>query len=66
MEIILIPAENDLTHVALSGRLDLDGVKEIEMEFTATVTNPGKPTLVDLSQVTFIASLGMRDRKSVV
>jgi anti-anti-sigma factor len=46
--------------VSLYGRLDTPGVDQIETRFTASIVPPGKHTLVDLSEVTFISSMGIR------
>jgi anti-anti-sigma factor len=58
-ELKIIEDTDELTHVALSGRLDLAGVHDVELEFTAKTASRKRPTLVDLSQVEFLASLGM-------
>lgn len=50
----------DATLVALSGRLDTAGVSAIETRFTASIVPKGKPTVVDLTGVEFLASLGIR------
>jgi anti-sigma B factor antagonist len=46
--------------IAFQGRLDTPGVDQIETRFTATVVPPGRHTLVDLSGVTFVSSMGIR------
>lgn len=60
MELKIIKTDGDYTHVALSGRLDIDGVKSIELEFTSVVSAKAKSAIVDMTEVGFIASLGMR------
>ena len=50
----------DITHIALKGRLDIEGSQEIDLRFSlATTSNPGK-FVIDLSEVSFIASIGIR------
>ncbi len=49
-----------ITRVVLDGRLDTDGVNAIELSFTATIVPAGRPAIVDLGAVTFLASLGVR------
>jgi len=49
-----------VTLVTLVGRLDTAGATKIETLFTAAIVPPGRPAVVDLSQVSFIASLGVR------
>jgi len=50
---------NGITKVTLSGRLDVEGALKIDDEFNA-IAEREKKVLVDLSAVTFIASLGIR------
>ena len=50
---------NGITKVTLSGRLDVEGALKIDDEFNA-IAERKKKVLVDLSAVTFIASLGIR------
>ena len=57
MEITLI---DNIARVRLRGRLDTPGVDQVEAKFTASVVPGGKSTVVDLSQVSFIASMGLR------
>jgi anti-anti-sigma factor len=46
--------------VALRGRLDAAGVERIELRFTAAVGAASRHALVDLGQVEFVGSLGVR------
>lgn len=50
----------DVAKIALVGRLDTVGVGEIETRFTASVVPPARDTVVDLTEVTFVSSLGLR------
>jgi anti-anti-sigma factor len=59
MQLTVLRADDSITHVAILGRLDIEGVNHIADRFVFTTTTPRKATLVDLSEVTFIASLGM-------
>jgi anti-anti-sigma factor len=52
--------DNGVIRVNLDGRLDILGAQAIEVKFTALTTIPGAAILVDLSEVAFLASLGMR------
>lgn len=65
MELKIIQTDGDYTHVALSGRLDIDGVKAVELEFTSVVGGKDQSAIVDFTEVSFIASLGMRMLLSV-
>lgn len=49
-----------LTRIIFSGRLDTPGVDKVETLFVATVVPSGKSTIVDLSRVDFVASMGIR------
>lgn len=46
--------------VALAGRLDSANIGKIEGQFSAGVVAGGKSTLVDLTEVEFLASLAVR------
>ena len=45
--------------IRLKGRLDTPGVGQIETLFTTNVVAPGRNALVDLTQVTFVSSVGI-------
>ena len=59
MQLNVIRADDSITHLAVHGRLDIQGVSQIERQFVFNTTSRRKATLVDVSRVTFIASLGM-------
>jgi len=59
MNLEVAELENGITKVTLSGRLDIEGALKIDSEFNA-VAEEKKKVVVDLSDVTFIASLGIR------
>jgi anti-anti-sigma factor len=59
MRLKTISEEDSIHQVALVGRLDVQGVNDIQYEFQRETTLLPKPTVVDLSQVTYIASLGI-------
>ncbi|HEX4880815.1 MAG TPA: STAS domain-containing protein [Porticoccaceae bacterium] len=52
--------DSGVVQVQLNGRLDILGAQAIEVRFTALTAISGGAILVDLSEVTFLASLGMR------
>jgi anti-sigma B factor antagonist len=54
------PLEGNHAKVVLRGRLDAAGVDRIEAKFVATLVPHGVSAMVDLSQVDFVASLGLR------
>jgi len=59
VELSIIQSDDTLTHVALSGRLDAVGVQQVGIRFQGLTASRGKPTIIDLSRVDFIASLGL-------
>ena len=59
MQLNVIRADDSITHLSILGRLDVQGVNTIQYEFLIQTTVRRKSTVVDLSKVTFIASLGM-------
>ena len=50
----------DLRRIWLAGRLDMIGVGQIEMPFTALAASRPVAVLVDLTGVSFLASVGLR------
>lgn len=60
IELKVIRQDSDLTHLALVGRIDLKGIGALDNRFTALVVTRRKPALVDLSEVDFMASIGLR------
>jgi anti-anti-sigma factor len=54
------PLGDDRVKVILKGRLDTPGVDRVETRFVAAIVPGGRHALVDLSQVEFIGSLGVR------
>lgn len=59
MQLEILRSDDHLTHVALRGRLDLEGVQSIQNQFVFATAPRRKPTIVDLAQVTFLASLAI-------
>lgn len=49
-----------LVRVTLKGRLDTHGVDRIESDFIAALVPAGNAAVIDLSQVEFVASMGIR------
>ena len=59
MKIDVLAADDEWSCVALEGRIDVKGLHEVDASFYAATVGRGKPSVVDLSNVEFIASLGM-------
>lgn len=55
----ILREDDSITHVALVGRLDVQGVSDIQYEFHCHTILQPRSTVVDLSQVTFMASIGI-------
>ena len=54
------PLGEGLVRVTLTGRLDAPGVDRIETHFLSSLVSGGRNAIVDLSQVDFVASMGLR------
>ena len=46
--------------VFLKGRLDIEGTQSVDMKFTLLTATRRVPVMVDLSEVDFISSIGIR------
>jgi anti-anti-sigma factor len=60
MELKVAQSDPNLTRIALSGKLDVEGEGQIGDEFRQIVDGSHLNVLVDLSQVSYLASLGIR------
>jgi anti-anti-sigma factor len=60
MNFDLIEIDDRTRRVVLHGRGDAAGIDGIETSFTASVANAGRNTVLDLSDVPFMGSLGIR------
>jgi anti-sigma B factor antagonist len=60
MQMQIGDAGQGIVNVALIGRLDTPGVSHLETRLTAHVVPRGVRAIVDLSQVEFVGSLGIR------
>jgi anti-anti-sigma factor len=59
MNISIAEADDGITQVVLDGRLDIAGAQKVDPHFVALAEN-SKALVVDLAQVSFLASLGVR------
>ena len=59
MNLEVTELENGITKVTLSGRLDVEGALKIDSQFN-DIAKEKKKVAVDLSEVAFMASLGIR------
>jgi anti-anti-sigma factor len=60
MEIAVHELESGILGINLSGRMDIVGTQQIDLKFSAVTSTRRAQILVDLSNVTFIASIGIR------
>ena len=58
-EVVLVEATDAFTNVAVRGRLDAAGVDEVGLTLTSQTVARRKPAVIDLTEVGFIASLGI-------
>jgi anti-anti-sigma regulatory factor len=58
-ELVVIEANDALTHVALRGKLDPIGVGDVEFALTTHTVARRKPAIVDICAVDVLASIGV-------
>jgi len=60
MELTTEQLSDGVEKIALAGRMDSAGTQEIDLRFTALTTTRPALIVVDFSQVSFLASIGIR------
>lgn len=60
MKIAVNELAGDIVHISPSGRMDALGVEDIAVPFTAAAATRKALVVVDLAQVDFLASVGLR------
>lgn len=60
MELKTQDSQDGVTVLSLSGRMDIAGTQEIELRFTNLASSRKGLVAVNLADVTFLASIGMR------
>lgn len=60
MELQVIDTSMEFFHIALSGKLDVEGSQQIEERFQDLTANSHSSAIVDMTGVTYLASLGIR------
>jgi anti-sigma B factor antagonist len=60
VEMVVSSLGERLVRVQLSGRLDTQGVDRVETRFVASLIPAANSAIVDLSQVDFVSSMGIR------
>lgn len=59
MKMMILERDDDITHVALTGRLDTTGAEEINESFSDATAARNRPAIIDLSGIEFMASRGI-------
>ena len=54
-----IEGSENVSHVVLTGRLDVEGVTKVELPLTAATVSLRRPTIIDMTEVDFLGSLGI-------
>jgi anti-sigma B factor antagonist len=60
VELSVHDLDSGILGINLSGRMDINGTQQIDLKFTALTATRRAQILVDLSNVTFMASIGIR------
>jgi anti-sigma B factor antagonist len=60
MKMTIENVEPALTRISLDGRLDIEGTREIDQKFAFATSTKSLQLGVDLSSVSFVASIGLR------
>ena len=60
MQIDVTELDGGIQHIRLAGRMDIEGTQAIDLKFTALTASRRSAVIVDLSEVSFLASIGMR------
>lgn len=58
-EVVLVEATEVCTVVAVRGRLDAAGVREVELKLISQTATRRKPAVIDLAEVEMIGSVGV-------
>lgn len=59
MELEILRQDDQLTHLSLIGAFDIRGVEEVKKDLLTCTVERGKPTIIDLSKVSLINSMGI-------
>ncbi len=59
MKLDIVDLGNGITKLVLAGRMDIEGASSVDMQFSV-IAGSRKKVAVDLTNVTFMASIGLR------
>jgi anti-anti-sigma factor len=54
------PIDDQTVKINLSGRMDIEGVSHIETQFASMTASPRTAVIVDMSEVPYMSSIGIR------
>ncbi len=60
MDLAIEETPNGVVVAVLKGRMDIDGALSVDMRFNTLSGVPNRRLVIDLSDVSFIASMGLR------
>ena len=60
MELRVMETDGRYSHVRLIGKMDAPGAQEIDAAFASAVAGPLRPAIVDMAEVPFLSSMGVR------
>ncbi len=60
MQLTMNQSDAKVTRISLTGKLDVEGEETIKNEFWRLIESRDTHFLIDMSQVTYLASLGIR------
>ncbi|MGQ0750129.1 MAG: STAS domain-containing protein [Betaproteobacteria bacterium] len=60
MQMTLEETDGQVTRIVLAGRMDLEGTQAIDQSFAFATSTQPRRIAVDMSQVSFLASIGIR------
>jgi anti-anti-sigma factor len=60
MQMTVEQCGDDIIRISLDGRLDMQGTQEIDQRFAFATSTKAMRLVVDLSRVSFMASIGLR------
>jgi anti-anti-sigma factor len=60
MEMLTRDLDSGILGISLVGRMDIIGTQQVDLKLTALTSTRKAQVLVDLSNVTFLASIGIR------
>jgi len=60
LSLIVLQSDENLLKISFTGKLDAVHLPTVETKFHALINNQNSPVILDFSEVSFLASLGIR------